>query len=107
MRQYKLLLIGLAMLILLSPLGLIASGTAFGEWGIEELKTKAGFVPTGLAKLAATWQHALLPDYSIPGLTNNLFQSALGYIASGIVGIGLIFVLTYALRKFISTPEDN
>ena len=37
--------IGLALLIILAPLGLLAVGETFGEWGPEEIKEKLGFVP--------------------------------------------------------------
>lgn len=43
------LLIGLLALALLSPLGLLASGTAWGEWGSDELVAEqAGFYLRGL-----------------------------------------------------------
>src|SRR4029079_11631204 len=36
-RSWRKLLIGLVVLALLSPLGLLASGTAWGEWGSDEV----------------------------------------------------------------------
>ena len=39
-------------MIILSPIGLLASGTAFwGEWGANEIKGVAGYVP----KAFGTW----------------------------------------------------
>jgi hypothetical protein len=35
----------LVVLIILVPLGLLAVGETFGEWGTEELQEKLGFVP--------------------------------------------------------------
>ena len=54
------LLIGLAILIVLVPLGLLAVGTAFGEWGPEELVAEAGLnaIPAGLRMWLA---HGLRP----------------------------------------------
>ena len=39
------------MLILLTPIGVLAPGTAWGEWSAEELKPTLGFVPAGLERL--------------------------------------------------------
>ena len=87
---YRNLLIALLLLIVLSPLGLLATGTAFGEWGMDELIDEVGFIPQGLAKTADLWQHAILPDYSISGLTATFSQSAVGYIVSAVVGVLLV-----------------
>jgi len=50
-KLYRNLAIGLILLIILAPIGLLAVGETFGEWGSEELKEKLGFVPLGLEKL--------------------------------------------------------
>ena len=52
------LAIGMLLLIILTPLGLLAAGTAYGEWAPEELKERVGYVPPGLEKLSDLW-HAL------------------------------------------------
>lgn len=57
----------LAMLALLSPLGLIAQGTAFGEWGPDELGEQLGQIPAGLEHWSTLWTHSLLPDYGFAG----------------------------------------
>ncbi|MFA6451664.1 MAG: cobalt transporter CbiM, partial [bacterium] len=46
-RSSRRLWAGLGALILLSPVGLIASGTAWGEWAADEIHSKLGFVPSG------------------------------------------------------------
>jgi cobalt/nickel transport system permease protein len=80
-------------LIIFAPLGLIAKGTAYGEWSGTDLKSKLGFVPDGMAKLSGTWK-ALLPGYSIPGFGNTFFTSSLGYITCAIVALVIILILT-------------
>lgn len=52
---------GVVTTILAAPLGLLASGTAWGEWGPEELSARLGYVPAGLARWAARWG-GFLPD---------------------------------------------
>lgn len=92
-KTYKKLWFGLLALVILSPLGLLATGTAFGEWSTEELIGEVGFIPAGLAKFADFWQHVLLPDYSVPGMETGFVQSAAGYIFSAVVGILLVVLV--------------
>jgi len=82
------LLLPLAVLILLTPLGLIASGTAWGEWGLDQIKEQLGFVPTGMARFAERWP-SLFPDYSLPW-AHGRFGEIAGYVLSGVIGLILI-----------------
>lgn len=98
-KAYKNLWLALGFLVLLSPLGLLAGGTAFGEWGVEELGEEAGFIPEGLARLSNIG-HAVLPDYSIPGMDAGLGAAA-GYILSAIIGAGLVAAIMAVLYRMI------
>ncbi|MEN6351667.1 MAG: PDGLE domain-containing protein [Syntrophomonas sp.] len=100
-KSYKNLWLGLGILMLLSPLGLLATGTAFGEWGVDQLPEEAGFVPAGLAKLADFWQYSLMPDYGIAGFDASFMQSAVGYILSAVVGVFLIVLIMNAFSKVL------
>lgn len=56
-KSQKKLWIGLFILTLLTPLGVILpekfkAGGAWGEWGPEELEKLVGYVPEGLKRLA-------------------------------------------------------
>lgn len=90
------LAIGLLLFIILTPLGLLAAGTAYGEWAPEELKAKIGFVPPGLEKLSGIW-NAPLSGYSVPGL-NPVF----GYYLAAVVGVLLCMVILYFMSKRIA-----
>jgi hypothetical protein len=92
-------------LILLTPLGLLAPGTAWGEWGLDEIKTKLGFVPQGMSRFSEVVK-AIFPDYSVPGLDHNFFQSAVGYILSAVIGIGLI-ALFFGLFSKLCKKQEN
>ncbi len=73
-------------LIALVPIGLLASGTAWGEWGNEELSEMLGYVPNGI--LNGFSLESLFPDYSISGLS-----SVLGYYLSAIIGVGVLIII--------------
>jgi len=80
-------------LIIFAPIGLLAQGTAFGEWSGTDLKAKIGFIPQGMVRFGDKWK-ALLPDYSIPGFDSDFFKSALGYIFCAIVALAIILIIT-------------
>jgi len=85
--------IGLGILILLTPLGLLAQGTAWGEWASKELHTLLGFIPEGLKGLEGFWT-SLMPDYNIPGFDSRA-KSALGYVISAALGSAVIVLIIY------------
>ncbi len=70
-RPLRWLWAGLALLLLLTPLGALAPGTAWGEWSGAQLKAALGYVPGNLEKLGGTWS-AAMPGYSTPGVGNTL-----------------------------------
>lgn len=100
-KAFKKLWIALGVFIVLCPLGLIATGTAFGEWGTDQLPEEVGFVPAGLAKFADFWSGSIMPDYGLPGLDGSFFHSAVGYILSALVGTALIVVFISLLGKMV------
>ncbi len=102
----KKLWIGLAILMVLAPLGLLAEGTAFGEWGTEELQEELGYVPSGIEAGGNLW-HSLFPDYTVAGFEGSFLYSAIGYILSAIIGVGLIYLVTIALGKFLAKREEE
>lgn len=98
----------LGLLLVLSPLGLLAAGSAWGEWSPEELADPAArsaiaatsggvalpaAAPSGLVRLAAVWT-APLPDYA-PAF---LRSAAMGYMVSALVGVGIVLLTVVALR---------
>jgi cobalt/nickel transport protein len=106
----KKLWIGLAILILLSPLGLIipsifGSGTAWGEWSKEEIKQMVGFVPRGMNKISGLWK-APIPNYTFKGQkSENPAKSSISYIISAIIGVVVIVAVTLLYGKIISKRE--
>jgi len=89
----------LGVLILLSPVGLLARGTAWGEWGVDELQQMLGYIPAGMQRLAGAWSHAPFGDYALPGFESS-WSAALIYILCAIVGVGVISLLTHVFWRF-------
>jgi ABC-type Fe3+ transport system permease subunit len=102
----KKLWIGLLVLAVLTPLGLLATGTAFGEWGSKELQQTLGYVPEGIKSGETLWQ-AIFSGYSIPGFGNTFLHSSMGYILSAVIGIALIYTATLTLGKIIAKREEE
>jgi cobalt/nickel transport system permease protein len=105
----------LAGMMILTPLGLLAAGTAWGEWGAEDFSNAearqailhaSGNVsppdaaPLGMARLAGLWT-APIPDYA-PGFMRS---ASSGYFLSAVMGVGLILLLFLLISKFMSGKE--
>ena len=100
----KLFLI-LGVLVILSPLGLLAKGTAWGEWTSHELLSRDGAVPDGLARLEHRW-NAILSDYTIPGWTEG-WRSAIGYAVSAVLGCALVAGGAFLVSKWLTTRRPK
>ncbi|CAD0166717.1 putative fused nickel transport protein LarMN [Streptococcus thermophilus] len=94
-KKLRPLLLFILALIILTPLGLLATGTAFAEWDVKELVEKLSHyhveaqAPKGM--LNGFSFNALFPDYSIAGI-----PEILGYILSAASAV-LIFFILYRL----------
>ncbi|MBQ9067370.1 MAG: cobalt transporter CbiM [Clostridia bacterium] len=95
----------LAALIVLTPLGLLATGEAWGEWGAEDISEVAnggntlGYTPKGMSD--GFDFHALLPDYSLEGL-----PEVAGYLLSAVIGVALL-VIVFRLIGSGTKKEKN
>lgn len=96
--------LALGALVVLSPLGILASGAPWGDWSPEEIEKMIGYLPRGIAK-ATEFKFKLFPDYAISGWNNTFFQSATGYIISAVAGLLLIFLAVYLFSKFQAKGE--
>lgn len=94
--------LGLGLLLLLSPLGLLAPGTAWGEWSAQEVRSMTGLLPEGMKRWDGWW-HALFPDYSVPAWGQNHFiPSAAGYVFSASVGVLLTIGAVWLLGRWLA-----
>jgi cobalt/nickel transport system permease protein len=96
-------------LICLTPLGLIATGTAWGEWGTNEIKNVVsdgktlGFVPEGM-KNGFSFE-TIMPDYVVKGL-----PKMAGYVLSAVAGVAILIIMFKIIlipfRKHTNKAKD-
>lgn len=103
LQKLRLLWAGVIVLIIASPLGLLAPGTAWGEWGIDQL-SRLGFksVPTGMEKLSHLWG-APLAGYNLHALGN----ANLGYLLSAGLGILVIVIVVWLFTMLLTTRPGS
>jgi cobalt/nickel transport system permease protein len=97
--------IGIGTMLVLTPLGLLAPGGAFGEDAPDDLdlrKYHLDAVPSGLRHYAGFWHNALFDGYGF----GNDAHPVLGYVVSALVGIAVVvigvvaaFAMTRAVRR--------
>ena len=103
--------IGVGILIVLSPLGLILpghfkAGDAWGEWGTDTIKGLVGYIPQGLEKLSSLWS-APVPDYAFKGWEEKgLTHLSFAYIISAIVGIAITVIVVLLIGKLLAKKGD-
>jgi cobalt/nickel transport system permease protein len=90
--------IGLGVLVIASPFGLLAPGTAWGEWGTEQL-TRMGLqsIPQGMQRLSGIWG-APLAGYNLPVLGN----TNLGYLFSAVLGIAVVGIVVWLFTALLT-----
>ncbi|HTY12650.1 MAG TPA: PDGLE domain-containing protein [Candidatus Omnitrophota bacterium] len=104
--------IGLAVLIVLSPLGLIIpdhfkAGSAWGEWGADEMQKLVGYVPQGLLKISSLW-NAPMPDYAFKGWEEKgLPHLGFAYIISALLGIIVISAVVMLIGRLLAKKENQ
>jgi cobalt/nickel transport system permease protein len=99
----------LAVILLMTPLGILASGAAWGEWAPKDFSNAATrtqiaaasgsalpptVAPSGLGRLANLWT-APLPDYA----PHFVKSAAFGYLLSAMFGVGLILAVTWLAQR--------
>jgi len=108
-RTLRALSVGIGVLMVLAPLGLLAAGTAWGEWSASDLADPAAreqiaaasldaplpaTTPKGLESLSSFWT-APWPDYAPPFVRSQAF----GYILSAVFGVGLVILASAGIGR--------
>lgn len=110
MKSTTKLWIGLGVLAIISPLGLIIpdhfmAGSAWGEWGSNEIRNLVGYVPAGLQRLGGFW-NAPMAGYGVGGAGNGAARQALDYVVSAVVGVVLIAVVFWPIHRYLSRKGE-
>lgn len=99
--------IGVGLLVLFSPLGLILpayfkAGGSWGEWDADKMKGLVGYMPQGLEKLSCLWsapiRNYVFKEWEEKGLGGLSFS----YIASAIIGIIVTACVIILIGKVLS-----
>ena len=110
-KSVRKLWITVALLLLLTPLGVLAGGKAWGEWSASDFSraeprariasssqnhSAPSQAPTGLQRLSTVWT-APIPAYAPPVVKS----PSLGYLLSGMFGVGLVMLLSLAVQSLV------
>ncbi len=97
--------------MLLTPLGVLAAGKAWGEWSASDFANPSGqariaaashnvaaptSAPTGLQKLSSAWT-APIPAYAPQFVKSRPF----GYLLSAMFGVGILMASSLAIQRFL------
>ena len=91
-------------LVCCSPLGLLAKGPAWGEWGVDEIKDLVfggkplGFVPSGMAHGFSL--KAVCQDYAVTGM-----PEWAGYVLSALAG-GALLIIAFKLLGLLRKNQE-
>ena len=102
--RWRWALVGIGIMVVLTPLGLLAPGGTFGEDKPGSLNLgKYGLkaVPVGLAKWNGFWRHAVLGGYGFSSGNHPV----IGYLVSAVVGIVVISGVVLAIMGLLRVVE--
>jgi len=110
LRPLHIALGAVAVMVVLTPIGLLAPGGAFGEDSPSDLdlsKYHLSAIPSGLQKWNGLWHHAIFDGYDF----SNDPHPTVGYIVSALVGIAVIgtaiFLVALAVRAISRTRHSD
>jgi len=99
------LAVGLGILTICTPIGMLAKGTAWGEWASTELSARLGFVPDGMRRLESLWQ-GKMSGYAMPGWESS-GKAFLGYLISAVVGLALVALISLVIGKILTAGRKD
>ena len=102
--------IAIAALMLLTPLGILAGGTAWGEWSPAQMakapaqttSSRRNPYPSGLQRLSNLWT-APFPAYAPSFVRSRGF----GYLLSAMFGVGVLLAVSLVLRLLLQRHRQK
>jgi cobalt/nickel transport system permease protein len=101
-RSLRWLWAGVGALIVLAPVGVFASGPAWGEWSAAQLKDRLGYTPHGLGQLGGFWK-AIMPGYSAHAAGN----AFVGYLTAAAIGVLIAVCLAWVVGVVLARRRDD
>jgi cobalt/nickel transport system permease protein len=89
----------LLVMAILTPLGIIAAGGAWGEWDLDGVRARVGFVPEGMRASTEGKAESPLKEYTVPGLDRGFFHEGLGTIIAAILGAGVTALFAFVVAR--------
>ena len=99
MKWPKRAIIVMAIFIILTPLGILATGEAWGEWDISDWPVPKSWKSIA-TRIARIW-NAPFQDYSLPSWNSGALQY-IGYIISAVIGTVILIAVVYAIGYFMA-----
>jgi cobalt/nickel transport system permease protein len=111
--------ITVALLMLLTPLGILVGGTAWGEWSVKDLASSGSHTataaslrnqpvpvadpaPAGLQRLSTLWT-APIPNYAPQFVKSPSF----GYLLSAMFGVGLVMAFSLVVQRYLQRRRTS
>jgi cobalt/nickel transport system permease protein len=96
---------------IITPIGLIAPGFAYGEGSPDDLQKELGYVPEGLQNLTGFFS-APFKDYNVPlpffnGADAPLWHTAIGYEIAGLIGMLALGLVLWGIGTLIMRRTDQ
>jgi cobalt/nickel transport system permease protein len=116
-RPSRKLWLAFAALLILTPLGIIAAGSAWGEWSAQDFADQSArrqiaaashnqepptAAPSGMARLSSVWT-APLARYA----PSFIRSASFGYFISAMAGSGLIIMVTMLLSRLLAARRGR
>lgn len=102
-QRLRWLWIGLLVLIVASPIGLLAPGTAWGEWNTRQLSERGlAAIPAGLQQLSGLWG-APMAGYRVTALGN----TNLGYLLSAVFGTVVVATVVWLFTLLVARASRS
>jgi len=111
MKLSKKYVLFLAVLVLLTPIGILLphyckSNGAWGEWSVDTVAKLTGYAPEGMKKQADSYS-APIADYDLGKPSGSLARQSFTYILSGVIGVAIIVFFTFAATKLIKKKQSE
>jgi ABC-type Fe3+ transport system permease subunit len=91
----------LIIMAVLTPIGIIAVGGAWGEWDLNSIEELVGYTPKGMRAVQERSPAAPFPDYEVPALAGGGWRPAAETILSALIGAALTATIAICVGRLV------